>query len=112
MRDPEMKATLLGEADIRPEAPGSMENVYGLFGPCGAGACIRWPTRSISNRRSATIGAHGRRSWGHDPLEYLYDFMLEDGGTRFASLSAVDIPERMNVLREMLVDPQHRDRAL
>jgi N-acyl-D-amino-acid deacylase len=30
--------------------------------------------------------------------------MLEDGGTRFASLSTVDVPDRMNVLREMLVD--------
>ena len=31
MRDPDMKATLLAESDIRPDEPGSMENVYGLF---------------------------------------------------------------------------------
>ena len=31
MRDPDMKATLIAEPDIRPKEPGSMENVYGLF---------------------------------------------------------------------------------
>ena len=32
MRDPQMKATLLSEGDIPPDASGSMENLYGLFG--------------------------------------------------------------------------------
>ena len=42
---------------------------------------------------------------GVDPIDYLYDFLLEDGGTRFASLSAVDLPARMGVLQEMLLHP-------
>ncbi len=36
MRSPEMKATLMAETSLRPEAPGSMENVYGLFGRSAA----------------------------------------------------------------------------
>ena len=35
----------------------------------------------------------------------MYDFLLEDGGTRFASLSTADTHARMEVLREMLMHP-------
>jgi N-acyl-D-aspartate/D-glutamate deacylase len=104
MRDPEMKATLLAEPDIRPDEPGSMENVYGLF---KRAAPVMYPMGNpvdLEPPLTDTIGARAAAA-GCDPLEYLYDFMLEDGGTRFASLSTVDVAERMNVLREMLVDP-------
>jgi N-acyl-D-amino-acid deacylase len=104
MGDPEMKARLLGEPDVRPEAPGSMENVYGLF---TRAAPVMYPMDNPVELEPAitdTIGARAAAA-GREPLDYLYDFMLEDGGTRFASLSAVDVSDRMNVLREMLVDP-------
>lgn len=103
MRDPQMKETLLAEGDVRPEAPGSMENVYGLF---NRAAAVMYPLSNPVNLEPSvtdTIGALAAAD-NRDPLEYLYDFMLEDGGTRFASLSTVDVPDRMNVLREMLVD--------
>ena len=104
MRDPEMKARLLGEPDVRPDEPGSMENVYGLF---TRAAPVMYPMDNpveLEPALSDTIGARAAAA-GSEPLDYLYDFMLEDGGTRFASLSAVDVSDRMNVLREMLVDP-------
>ncbi|MFK7918621.1 MAG: amidohydrolase family protein [Ilumatobacter sp.] len=104
MRHPDMKATLLEEPDVRPEAPGSMENVYGLF---TRSAAVMYPLSNpvdLEPDVSATLGAQAKAA-GREPLEYLYDFMLEDGGTRFASLSTVDIPARMNVLRDMLLDP-------
>ena len=104
MADPEMKATLLAEPDVRPDAPGSMENVYGLF---TRSAPVMYPLASpvdLEPALSDTLGARARAA-GREPLEYLYDFMLEDGGTRFASLSTVDVAARMDVLREMLVDP-------
>ncbi len=103
MRNPEMKATLLDEANVRPDAPGSMENVYGLF---TRAAAVMYPLANpvdLEPTADDTLGALANVA-GRDPLEYLYDFMLEDGGTRFASLSTVDIPARMNVLREMLVN--------
>ena len=104
MRDSDMKATLLAEPDIRPEEPGSMENVYGLF---NRAAPVMYPMGNpveLEPAISDTIGARAAAA-GREPLDYLYDFMLEDGGTRFASLSTVDVPDRMNVLREMLIDP-------
>jgi len=104
MRDPEIKATLLEEGDIPPEAPGSMENVYGLF---KMAAPVMYPLADPVDYEPGIEDSIGARAAaeGRDPFEYLYDFMLEDGGTRFASLSTVDVPDRMNVLREMLVHP-------
>jgi len=104
MRTPEMKERLLGEPDIRPDEPGSMENVYGLF---ARAAPVMYPMDNpvdLEPSVSDSLGARAAAA-GREPLEFLYDFMLEDDGTRFASLSAVDISARMNVLREMLVDP-------
>ncbi len=104
MSDPAMKATLLAEDDVRPEAPGSMENVYGLF---KRSAAVMYPLSSPVDYEPAisdTLGARAKAA-GRDALDYLYDFMIEDGGTRFASLSTVDIAARLDVLREMLVDP-------
>jgi N-acyl-D-aspartate/D-glutamate deacylase len=104
MADPEIKATLLAEGDVRPEAPGSMENVYGLFKQAAA---VMYPLGNPVDYEPGldqTIGALAAAE-GREPLEYLYDFMISEGGTRFASLSTVDVADRMNVLREMLVHP-------
>ncbi len=104
MRSPEMKATLLSEPNIRPEAPGSMENVYGLF---GRSAAVMFPLNDpvdYEPTKDATLGALARAA-GREPLEFLYDFLLEADGTRFASLSTVDCYARMEVLREMLLNP-------
>ena len=103
MRSPEMKATLLEETSIRPDEPGSMENVHGLF---TRAAAVMYPLSDpvdLEPTVDDTLGARATAA-GREPLEYLYDFLLEDDGTRFASLSTVDIPARMNVLREMLVN--------
>ncbi len=104
MRDPAIKAALLDEVSVRPDAPGSMENVYGLF---TMAAPVMYPLSNPVDYEPDAGDSLGARAAaeGRDVVEYLYDFMLEDGGTRFASLSAVDIPARMDALREMLIDP-------
>jgi N-acyl-D-amino-acid deacylase len=104
MRRPEIKAALLSEPDIRPDAPGSMENVYGLF---KRSAAVMFPLNDpvdYEPTKDATLGAIAHAA-GREPLEFLYDFLLEDDGRRFASLSTVDTHARMEVLREMLLDP-------
>ncbi len=104
MRSPEMRRTLLSEPDVRPEAPGSMENVYGLF---SRAAAVMYPLDDpvdYEPELDATLGARAAAA-GREVLDYLYDFLIEDGGTRFASLSTVDSSARMDVLREMLVHP-------
>ncbi len=105
MANPDIKTKLLAEASVKPEAPGSMENVYGLF---GRSAAVMFPLNDpvdYEPTKDATLGAMARAE-GRDPLEYLYDFLISEGGTRFASLSTVDCYARMEVLREMLLD-QH-----
>lgn len=104
MANPDIKARLLAEASVKPEAPGSMENVYGLF---GRSAAVMFPLNDpvdYEPTKDATLGAMAQAE-GRDPLDYLYDFLISEGGTRFASLSTVDCYARMEVLREMLLDP-------
>ncbi len=104
MSKPEIRKAILTEDDIPPEAPGSMENVYGLF---NMAAPALYPLNDPVNYEpdlSECIGARASVN-NVDPIDYLYDFLLEDGGSRFASLSAIDLPARMNVLQEMLLHP-------
>jgi N-acyl-D-amino-acid deacylase len=103
MQSPEIKAALLSEPNIRPDAPGSMENVYGLF---NRSAAVMFPLSDpvdYEPTRDSTLGALAAAA-GQDPLDYLYDFLVSEGGTRFASLSTVDTYARMEVLREMLLN--------
>ena len=103
MAHPDIKAKLLDEPSVRPEAPGSMENVYGLF---GRSAAVLFPLNDpvdYEPTKDATLGAMAQAE-GRELMEYLYDFLISDGGTRFASLSTVDCYARMEVLREMLLD--------
>jgi len=103
MAKPEVRAALMDEKSVRPEAPGSMENVYGLF---GRSAAVMYPMNDPVNlepSKDQTLGAEAARM-GKEPLDHLYDFLIADDGTRFASLSTVDISARMNVLKEMLED--------
>ncbi len=104
MANPDMKARLLVESSVKPEAPGSMENVYSLF---GRSAAVMFPLNDpvdYEPSKDATLGAMAKAE-GRDPLDYLYDFLVSEGGTRFASLSTVDCHARMEVIREMLLDP-------
>ncbi len=104
MARPEVRAAIMAENDIRPEAPGSMENVYGLF---RRSAGVLYPLDApmdLEPSRDAMLGVQAQAR-GVDPVEHLYDFLIDAGGTRFASLSTVDIHARMNVLREMLTHP-------
>ncbi len=101
MADPEVRAAIMREDDVRPEAPGSMENVYGLF---RRAAPLMYPMGDpvdLAPGQDQTLGAEAARL-GKDLLDHLYDFLIADGGRRFASLSAADIPARMDVLKEML----------
>ena len=101
MRDPEVKAALLSEKEIKHEAPGSMENISALL---GRGAAILYPLHDPVDYEAGieeTIGSLAKAS-GREPLEFLYDWMLEDGGTRFCSLSAANLPKGLEVLRELL----------
>ncbi len=105
MRDPKVKQALLSEKEIKHEAPGSMENISALL---GRGAGILYPLSDPVDYEAGpdeTIGSLAKAE-GREPLEYLYDWMLEDGGKRFCSLSAANLPKGMEVLRELLEHPE------
>ena len=104
MHDPSIRQALMDEKSVRPDEPGSMENVFGLF---TRAAPVMFPLEDpvdYEPGRDKTLGAMAAAA-GKEPLDALYDFLLEDDGSRFASLSVVDTHARMEVLREMLMHP-------
>ncbi len=100
----EVRAAIMSESDVRPEAPGSMENVYGLF---RRAAALLYPLDDdldLEAPRERSLGEQAAAA-GVDVLDALYDFYISHDGRRFASLSTADLHARMNVLREMLSHP-------
>lgn len=104
MRDPQIRHALMSENSIRPDEPGSMENVYGLFTRAAPALFPLSAPVDYEPGPDKTLGALAAAA-GQDPLDALYDFLLEDDGRRFASLSTIDTTARMEVLREMLMHP-------
>jgi N-acyl-D-aspartate/D-glutamate deacylase len=104
MRTAEIRSALLSEPSVPPDEPGSMENVFGLFDmAAGAMFPITDPV-DYEPGPEMTIGAMAAAA-GVAPIEAMYDFLLEDGGTRFATLNSLDTHASMEVLREMLMHP-------
>jgi len=104
MRDPAMKQQIMAERDVPFEAPGSMLNLYSFF---RKGAAVMYPLAAPINLEAGTeasIGALAQAA-GQDPLDYLYDYIVEGDGTRFTSLSRANLPESLAVLEEMLTHP-------
>ncbi|MEP3226547.1 MAG: amidohydrolase family protein [Parasphingorhabdus sp.] len=101
MRDPKVKEALLTEKEIKHEAPGSMENISALL---GRSAAILYPLGNPVDYEAGPENSLGKRAKaeGREPLEYLYDYMLEDDGKSFCSMSAPNLPKGMEVLRELL----------
>ncbi len=105
MRDPEMKRALLAEKPVPHEAPGSMENLAGLF---RKGAEILYPMANPINLEAepeASIGYLAEQA-GQKPLEYLYDFTVKGDGSHFASFSRANLPESLDVVGELLRHPE------
>ena len=90
-RHPTRGSRLDGER-LRPVHPGRP-------GVLPAGRPRRLRTRAGRHPRGQ--GGGGRA----DPIEFLYDWLIADGGSRFLSLSAIDQHARMEVLREMQLHP-------
>ena len=103
MRDPEIKRQILSERDVPHEAPGSMQNVYGLFRQVSSLYPLTEPI-NLEAEKSASIGERAKAE-GRDGMEYLYDAMLEDEGRSFQALTRGDQPASLAVLEEMLRHP-------
>ena len=105
MAKAEVKAAILSEADVPVAEPGSMANLFRLF---QMAAPMIYPLAdpvdyepTMDQMLGAQMAATGR-----EPLDVLYDFLLEGQGTAMGALmGSNDIAERQEVLREMLVHP-------
>jgi N-acyl-D-aspartate/D-glutamate deacylase len=106
LRRPEVKAAILAEADGRDERPGSMQNALPpLF---RSSLALTFPLTdpldyepTLDQSLSARAAAEGR-----DREEYLYDFLLTDGGNAVGVVFGANyVDGNLDACREMLADP-------
>ena len=105
MAKAEVKAAILSEADVPVAEPGSMANLFGLL---QMAAPMIYPLADPVDYEPTMDQMLGARmaATGREPLDVLYDFLLEGEGTAMGALmGSNDIAERQEVLREMLVHP-------
>ncbi len=106
LRKPAIKAAILAENDVRDERPGSMENALPSLFLSSLDRTFPMtdpidyePVQSMA--LSAQAGVAGR-----DRFEYLYDFLLGDGGNAIAVVFGVNyVDGNLDACREMLLDP-------
>jgi len=105
MAKAEVKAAILADPDVPVAEPGSMANLFALF---QRAAPMIYPLADpvdYEPTMDQTLGAR-MAATGREPLDVLYDFLLEDGGMSMGALmGGNDIAERLEVLREMLLHP-------
>jgi N-acyl-D-amino-acid deacylase len=105
MARPETKAAILSEGDVPVAEPGSMANLFTLF---QMAAPIVYPLADPVDYEPTTDQSLGARmaATGRDPLDVMYDFLLEGDGTAMGALmGGADVAASQEVLREMLLHP-------
>ena len=106
MRKPEVKAAILSDKDVPPDQPGTMANVFGLLAMAAPAMFpidlpIDYEPESSGNMAALAAAA------GKDINEYMYDFLLEEDGQRFAILLGANFADgTFSVMEEMLKHPQ------
>ena len=105
MRKPEVKARILADADIPPDQPGTMANVYGLL---AMAAPTTFPIEMPINYEPTAEESLGARAAakGEDINSYMYDFLVSNGGNNFAILLGANFVDgSFSVIEEMLTHP-------
>jgi len=83
MRRPEVRAAILSDRDIKPDLPGTMENVYNAF-KLGASNLFEIED-PIDYEPTADKSFQARAdALGQELEDFMYDFLIEDHGSRFA----------------------------
>ena len=103
---PAIKAAILAENDVRDERPGSMENALpSLFLSSLDRTFPMTDPIDYEPVQSMALSAQAR-AIGRDRFEYLYDFLLGDGGNAIAVVFGVNyVDGNLDACREMLLDP-------
>ena len=106
LRQPDIKAAILSETDVPDPRPGAMENLLpDLFeGALPLTFELQTPL-DYEPPLDESLSARAEREQ-RDPLEYLYDFLLQDGGNAVGVfLGANYIEGNLDACRSMLLDP-------
>ncbi|MDG2060634.1 MAG: amidohydrolase family protein [SAR86 cluster bacterium] len=105
MKKPEIKKAILTDKDIDPELPGTMASINGLLGMAAPAMFpIDYPIdyEPEASKNLGTLAA----SLGKDMDDFMYDFLLEDEGNRFAILLGANfIDGNFDVMHEMILHP-------
>ena len=105
MRKPEVKAAILTDKDIAPSQPGAMANLYGLMAMMAPGMFpIDYPI-DYEPQADKNLGSLAAAQ-GQDINAFMYDFLLSEGGNKFAiALGANFVDGSFSVIEEMLEHP-------
>jgi len=106
MRRPEVKAAILVEEDVPDPRPGSMQNVLPpVFATALPLTFEMGDPLDYEPTLDQSLAARAKAA-GRDQYEYLYDFLLEDGGHAVGVfLGANYIDGNLDACRAMLLDP-------
>jgi N-acyl-D-amino-acid deacylase len=109
LRNPEIKAAILQDEDIEPDQPGTMATLYKLLGmTAGMMFPIDMPI-NYEPEADQNIASMASLA-GRDVNEYMYDFLLQDDGNRFAILLGANyIDGNFDVIHEMIT---HKDTVI
>jgi N-acyl-D-amino-acid deacylase len=105
MRDPEVKARILGEVDVAPENAGSMEMFAGVMQNVAGNLFGLDEIVDYEPGPECSFAAVAART-GVTPLEAVYDFLSAGAGTGIVSLPGAGyLHGNLDVMREMIVHP-------
>lgn len=101
MRKPEVRRALMDQDSIAPAEPGSMENLYGLLTrAAGSMVAVDDPADYLDPAPVPFEAIAQER--GCEAIDVLYDFLLEEDGTRFARLAPADPVGNRAALRTLM----------
>ena len=105
MKKPEVKAAILADADVPPDQPGTMANVYALLAMAAPNMFpIDMPV-NYEPKPEESLGAMAARR-DQDMASFMYDFLLEKDGNNFAILLGANFVDgTFSVMEEMIEHP-------
>jgi len=105
MRDPEVRRRLLEGTDVEIQDAGSMQALSVAFRMGAAGLFMMSEGYDYEPTPDRTLGARAERE-GKPVEEVLYDYLIEEGGQRFAMAMGTNYAHgNLDPVREMLAHP-------
>ncbi|WP_159647777.1 N-acyl-D-amino-acid deacylase family protein [Sphingorhabdus sp. 109] len=106
MKKPDVRAAILSDRNIKPELPGTMENVHEVFKIAGAVLFEIEDPIDYEPTPDKSFAERAKRA-NQDYEEYMYDFLIQDDGSRFAiMLSSNFCSYNHDAIYEMLSHPE------